>query len=377
MYQTGSVYLDFNATCPVLPSIRDEIPLWLNEFHGNPSSPHLEGKKSRQALESARESVASILDCSSRSLFFTSGASESIQTVFHHFLHNKPERKQVALPRAEHMATINAARFYQSQGTRILWIEVDSCGRILSKSLQTALEKSPDFISVCAANNETGAIENLDALMDNCSEFDIPLHLDATQWIGKLPWPENPTTGHQPDFISLSGHKFGALKGVGALVVNSKNQFTPLIPGGGQEYGLRGGTPSLISAISMGAAAEEVAQNIQNDLQRIVLLRDGLESRLKELFPDCIIHSQKIKRLPNTTSISIPGKDAQSMVNSLSRKGIAISSGSACSTGRLEPSHVLSAMKLPVSMISSTIRISLGSESTSNHIDALLSALEN
>ncbi len=377
MNSPGSIYLDFNATCPVASCVKENIFGWLNEFHGNPSSPHLEGKASKEALEVARDSVSQLIFCNPKNLIFTSGASESIQTVFHHFLHHKPESRKVALSRTEHMATISAARFYQSMGTQILWVEVDPHGQLDLGSLKKVLLQRPDFISVCPANNETGALVDLKSLSLFCSEHNIPLHLDATQWVGKIPWPKNLFNERQPDFISISGHKFGSLKGIGALVVNARGPITPLVEGGGQEFGLRGGTPALIPAISMGTVAREIKQSLDEEYGRMLFLKKQLESLLLQQFPGCLIHSQKVDRLPNTTCIYLPNKDAQSLVNFLSRKKIAISSGSACSTGKLEPSHVLSAMKVTSEKIASTIRVSLGRTTSISDIETFLSAIKN
>ena len=373
--ENSEIYLDFNATCPVHPSIRDSLTVWTARSGGNPSSPHSAGKKARDLVESARISVAELVHAPAGNLIFTSGATESILLVFYHFLSSVQPPVKVAIPRSEHPATLSAARFIESWGAEILFVQVNPDGQVDLDHLLHILRNTPDlsFVSIAAANNETGVLQDPGTLASLTRQFGIPLHIDASQWIGKLAWPEL-TRDQSPDFISFSGHKFGALKGVGALVILGQGDkpFSSLMPGGGQQAGLRGGTENVLGITSMGAAARLVSSGAVSFNANT---RDIFEMEIRKLFPDVVFHSCHVPRLPNTSLVAIPGFDAEVLVLKLSRLGIAISTGSACSTGKLEPSHVLRAMNVPINLIGSTFRVSTGHTTTRSHINSLICSL--
>lgn len=369
------IYLDFNATCPVHPSIRDSLAGWVSSSGGNPSSPHSAGKKARDLIESARISVAQLVHAPAGNVIFTSGATESILLVFYHFLSSGLSPVKVAIPRSEHPATLSAARFIESWGAEILSVQVNPDGQMDLDHLLHILRITPglSFVSAAAANNETGVLQDPGSLASLTHQFGVPLHIDASQWIGKLAWPAL-TRDQSPDFISFSGHKFGALKGVGALMILGKGNkpFSSLMPGGGQQAGLRGGTENVLGIASMGAAARLVSSGaVSVDAS----YRDIFETKIRKLFPDAVIHSCNVPRLPNTSLVAIPGLEAELLVLNLSRQGIAVSTGSACSTGKPDPSHVLIAMNVPLNLIGSTFRVSTGHTTTTSQINALICSL--
>lgn len=375
-------YLDYNASAPVVPDVAHFLrELDLNSF-GNPSSPHSIGRSTRQIIEEARTRISRIIHQSSDNIFFTSGATESIQSVFHHFLVSSKDMKEVsvAIPTTEHSASIAAAAYLEKQGASVIYIPIDNSGKIQEDSLLKAMNLKPTFISICAANNETGVLADVKAICALTKKNNIPLHLDATQWIGKLDWPffNNELI---PEFISFSAHKLGGLTGCGALVVAPEISVQPLIPGGGQELGFRGGTENVLGIYSFGLAIESTLKTFGQDLsslaQKTSALRDQFEEEIRKLIPNVVVHGSSAPRLPNTSCLSIPNQDAETLVHSLSQRGIAISSGSACSTSKPGPSHVLSNMNIDQDLLDSAIRVSFGGQSSANDLDRIIQELKH
>lgn len=367
------IYLDYNATSPLSLAVADRLPELASRFFANPSSPHPLGRGTRKMIEQATTDLSRFLHVAPNQIIYTSGATESIQTVISSFLSPDTPSRSIALPRTEHPAVLSAARMFEPGGAVLHWIKVGPDGLVELDHLKELLRQRPDLVSFCAANNETGVLAPVQQICTLCHDAGVPVHVDATQWVGRLPWPQMPD-GNGPDFVSFSGHKFGALKGCGALIVSPRMTLNPLIPGGGQQYGARGGTLNTTGIVSMGLVAASLIENpYPADTVRNV--RDTMEDQLLEKIPEAVIHARTAPRLPNTSSVAIPGRDAEEMVHQLARQGISISTGSACSTGKLSPSHVLLAMGVPTDLIRSTIRISLGPLSSSMEVDCLLKAL--
>lgn len=368
------MYLDYNATAPVLAEVRAALPDLLTNVFANPSSPHAAGRDARNAMEAARLSVARFVHQPPENILFTSGATESIQTAFHHYLSVDTPDRSAALPVTEHPSSLNAARMFQKSGAQIHLIPVNTQGQVDLCVLESILQSRPDFFSFCAANNETGVLADLETLLKLCCQYDVPCHVDATQWMGKLPWPD-PMNLPRQTMISFSAHKLGGIKGCGVLVHTPECRLRPLIPGGGQESGMRGGTPNIPGILALGIAVENLRfSSIAIDRQYENKM--SFESVLRSGFSLAQIHGANVRRLPNTTSVSLPGLDAEELVLKLSSMGLAISTGSACSTGALEPSHVLRAMEIPLPWIQSTIRISSGPSTPMEDLHKLVQALE-
>ncbi len=365
------IYFDHNATSPLLPQARQA---WLeasDKFPGNPSSPHRLGSRADNALNEAREKLAATLDCHATELVFTSGATESNNTVLHHVA--RVSNAEVWVSAIEHPCVLEPARFYL--GDRLRLIPATGSGVTeqdwIEKNLKTT---SPALVAVMAANNETGALQPWAEVFKVCRAHNVPLFCDAVQWLGKLPAKG---LGHC-DWLAGSAHKFGGPRGVGFLKVPNSLSVTPLLRGGPQEETRRAGTENVPGILAMVAALEcrekQIAQGEFKDLEKF---RRDFESKLVSALPGSEIVAATAPRLWNTISALMPEADCQQRwVVKLDKLGFAVSTGSACSSGKEEPSHVLNAMGYSAAEAARALRFSAGWETTANDWEALLAALQ-
>ncbi|MDH5752378.1 MAG: cysteine desulfurase [Deltaproteobacteria bacterium] len=355
-------YLDYNATAPLLPEAAGEMKALLDGPGGefaNPSSPHRFGQEARAALETMRARLAGVLGCHPREVIYTSGGSEANNMILRHLVDGGPGAHLITSPQ-EHPSIMRCAEWLRQRGVAVSYLPLDGRGVVETEALAGLLRPETRLVSVMAANNETGVVQPLKRLAAALRKADpegrVMLHSDAVQALGRI----DLSFGKWGlDAITLAAHKLGGPKGIGALVVRENRAVPPLILGGGQERGRRAGTESVVLATGFSAAAEWTAQNMQINSTRMAGLRDGLEQGLAGV-QGFYVNGAEAPRLPNTTSLGFAGVSAVSLLVALDLDGIAVSTGSACSSGALEPSHVLRAMDVGEDRLAGSLRISLG-----------------
>lgn len=368
---TQRVYLDWNATAPLRPEARDAVLVAL-DVCGNPSSVHGEGRRARRILQDARAAVAASLGAELEAVVFTSGATEANGLALTPGLHRTamPPVERLIVSAIEHASVLSGGRF--AKGC-IETAPVNPSGVIDLAQLDRLLADKPSaLVSVMLANNETGAIQPIADVADLVRTHDGVLHVDAVPAFGKI---DIDFKGLQIDLLSISAHKIGGPKGVGALLVaEGLRGLEPTLTGGGQEKGRRAGTENLPGIAGFGAAAKIAATDRERFARHCDTLRRRLEDGLKQIVASTIIFSEEAPRLPNTTLFTAPGLHAETAVIGFDLEGIAVSSGSACSSGKVQPSHVLEAMQVGPALARGGIRISFGWETTENDIDRALEA---
>jgi cysteine desulfurase len=366
------IYFDNNATTSIDPAVLDAMLPFLKEQYGNPSSAYSFGKRVAQAVEHAREQVAALIGCESSEVFFTSCGTESDNTALQSALSIDADRKHIITSKVEHSAIIKHAESLARRGYEVTWLDVDSKGRIDLPQLEAAIRPDTAVVSLMWANNETGVLFPIKEAAEICRKQQTLFHTDAVQAVGKIPIALR-TTAIQ--FLSVSGHKLHAPKGVGALYVNRRARFFPFLIGGGQENKRRGGTENTASIVGFGKAAELAAAYIQVEEQFVRDLRDTFERQALERIPGVTVNGDQEQRLPNTTNLSIEGVDSEAMLMILDQQGVCCSAGSACTTGSLEPSHVLRAMGLSTEQARASLRFSFGRTNTMEEVDQALAIL--
>ena len=365
---TTRSYLDYNATAPLRPEVREAMVAAL-DTHGNPSSVHAEGREARALVESARAKVASLAHAKPENVIFTSGGSEANALAL---AAQTGEAWHCYISAVEHPSVLAGGRFYRESTTRI---PVSGDGVIDLGVLEKELTKHHlggwrPFVSLMAANNETGAIQPVAAAAEIVHAAGGVLHTDAVQVAGRLPLDFGALGA---DMMTLSAHKIGGPKGVGALVLREGVPVEPLIKGGGQERRRRAGTENVAGIVGFGIAAELAAAEVDR-ASELAALRDELEKRALEAEPDTVVVSGRVARLPNTSCLAVPGTKAETLVIGLDLAGVAVSAGSACSSGKVEASHVLSAMGLSQELAQGAIRASLGFGTVSADIERFIGA---
>ena len=366
------IYFDNNATTSVDPAVLETMLPFLKEQYGNPSSAYSFGKRVARAVEHAREQVAGLLGCEPSEILFTSCGTESDNTALQSALSIDQDRKHVITSKVEHSAIIKHAEALARRGYEVTWLDVDAKGLIDLSQLEAAIRPDTAVVSLMWANNETGVLFPIEEAAKICRQQQTIFHTDAVQAIGKIPIDLR-TTSIQ--FLSLSGHKLHAPKGVGALYVNRRARFFPFLVGGGQENKRRGGTENTASIVALGKAAELAATHIQEEDRIVRKLRDTFEQQALERIPGAIVNGDKERRLPNTTNLSIDGIDSEAMLMILDQQGVCCSAGSACTTGSLEPSHVLRAMGLSNEQARASLRFSFGRTNTMEEVKRALEIL--
>ena len=350
------IYLDHNATTPVAPEVFAAMEPYLREEWGNPSSSYRFGSKLKAALETAREQVAELIGASPREILFTSGGTESDNTALHAMVRADPAKRHLITSAVEHSAVLSYCRGLESLGFGVTYLPVDRDGLLSVADLEAAITPETAGVSLMWANNETGVIYPTKEIAALCKSRGLLFHCDAVQAVGKVPIEVH----HIPvDYLALTGHKFGAPKGIGALYVRRKVPFTPLIQGGHQERGRRGGTESVPLVVGLGAAAVLARKKLPTYDRAVRPLRDALESGLLAAIPGATVNGHPTQRLANTANLHFPGVDSEALLLLLDQAGICASSGSACLADSPEPSHVLAAMK-GHQEASQSVRLSVG-----------------
>ncbi|MBW1645431.1 MAG: cysteine desulfurase NifS [Deltaproteobacteria bacterium] len=366
------VYVDNNATTQVAPEVMEAILPYFRELYGNPSSMHSFGGQVGPRLRTARAQVAALLGAEPDEIIFTGCGSESDNTAIRSALACYPEKRHLVISRVEHPAVRSLAASLAKEGYRVSEIPVDSQGHLDMGKLRASLTPDTAIVSIMWANNETGVIFPIEEIAELVHRHGILFHTDAVQAVGKIPLNLART---KIDLLSLSGHKLHAPKGIGALYIRRGTKFSPFLVGGHQEKGRRAGTENVPGIIGLGRGCELAAANLEAENTRVRALRDRLESELLRRIPDAQVNGDPEQRLPNTSNISFAYVEGESILLMLDEFGICASSGSACTSGSLEPSHVIRAMGVPFTMAHGSIRFSLSVYNTEAEIDFIIDKL--
>ncbi len=367
-----TIYVDNNATTRVAPEVLEAMLPYFSDNYGNPSSMHGFGGKLGTTINEARKKVAALLGAYPNEIVFTSCGTESDSTAIHAALQSNPRKKHVVTTRVEHPAVKSLCEDLSQKGYRVTFIPVDRKGRLDLDMLLKSLTDDTAIVSVMWANNESGVIFPIEEIAAAVKERDIIFHTDAVQAVGKIPIDVSKVG---VDMLSLSGHKLHGPKGIGALYVRRGTKFSPFLIGGHQEGGRRGGTENTASIIGLGKAAEFVVGHIEEENTRVKDLRDRLEKGLLESVPNASVNGDTENRLPNTTSIGFDSVEGEAILLMMDQFGICASSGSACTSGSLEPSHVLRAMGVPFTSAHGSIRFSLSIYNTEEEVDFIVENL--
>jgi cysteine desulfurase len=363
------VYLDYAATTPLRPEVREAMLAVLGDRWGNPSSVHRWGREARAVLEDARARFAAVIGASPAEIVFTRGGTEADNLAILGRAGADGSRA-VAVSAIEHKAVLASARALAADGGTVRTVPVDAHGRVdLDALAEIVRADRPAVVSVMWANNEAGAIQPVEQVAAICAEAGVAFHTDAVQALGKLPVRLDAVP---VALAAFSAHKLGGPRGTGALFVRRGTQLHPLLHGGGQERGMRSGTEDVAAAVGFAVAAELAEAERETVMARIAALRDRLEAGLCERVPGLRVNAAGAPRLPTISNVSAPGADAEMLLMALDLEGIAASSGSACSSGAVEPSHVLTAMGVPADVAGPSVRFSLGRETTDADIDRAL-----
>jgi cysteine desulfurase len=360
------VYLDNNATTRVLPEVVETMLPFLTERYGNPSSIHRFGSQVGESIAEARAQVAALIGASDPvEVIFTGSGTEGDNAAIRGMLEARPDKRHIVTTQVEHSAVLGLCQNLTKKGYRITWLGVDDSGALDLDELREALAEDTAVVSIMWANNETGVIFPIEEIGAIVRAKGIPFHADAVQTAGKLPLKVKDLP---VDLLTISGHKFHAPKGIGALYVRRGITFSPLLIGGHQERNRRAGTENVAGIVGMGKAAEIALERMAADSARIGRLRDLLESLLLESCPGSRVNGSGQPRLPNTANVSFRYLEGESMLVLLDQQGICASTGSACTAGSSEPSHVLRAMKVPADWIQGAVRFSLGRFNTEDEM---------
>jgi cysteine desulfurase len=367
------IYLDHAATTPVAPEVAEAMQPYLTERFGNPSSIHAFGREVRAALDDARDAVAAALHADYSEIYFTSGGTEADNlALIGAMLAAPPDRDHLIVSATEHHAVLHAARFLESQGRRVTCLPVDGEGRVSPDDLEAALDDRTALVSVMHGSNEIGTLQDVPRLARLAHARGALFHTDAVQTFGALPLH---VRGLDCDMLSVSAHKIYGPKGVGALYVRSGVKVSPIMFGGTQERERRPGTENTAGIVGFGKAVELMAERREEESARLTALRDGFIAGLLNAIPGVRLNGSRENRLPNNVNISIAGVDGAAVLLNLDRAGIAASSGSACSSGSIEPSHVLKAIGLPDDLAASGIRLTLGRGTTQEELEEAVGVL--
>jgi len=362
-----TIYLDNNATTRVAPEVIEAMIPYYRDMWGNPSSMHSFGGQLGKEIEKAREQMATLIGAKRPSeIIITSGGTESDNAAVMGTLLSYPEKKHIITTTVEHPAIRILAQDLAKRGYEITELGVDRKGALNLDELRSAIREDTAIVTVMWANNETGVIFPIDEIATICSEAGVPFHTDAVQAAGKIPINVQKTA---VDFLSVSGHKLHGPKGIGFLYIRRGSKFRPLIIGGHQERGRRGGTENVPGIIGLGTACGLAIKHVNDENSQVKMLRDRLEKKIIKSIPHAEINGDGSPRLPNTTSIAFEFIEGESILLMLNENGICASSGSACTSGSLEPSHVLRGMNVPFTMAHGSIRFSLSIYNTEAEID--------
>ncbi len=367
----NTVYLDNNATTMVAPEVVETMLPYFTERYGNPSSIHGFGGNVARELEIAREKLAGLVGVSPTEIIFNSCGTESDSTAILSALDTNPERREIVTTRVEHPAVLNLCKqLARKKGYKVHWLSVDKYGRLDLDEVREVISEKTAIVSVMWANNETGVIFPIHEIAQIAHEKGAMFHTDAVQAVGKIPLniDDSPI-----DFLSISGHKLHGPKGIGALYIKRGVKFSPFIVGGHQERGRRGGTENVPYIVGLGVAAELAKRDFDKERINVTKMRDRLEEGLMDAIPSARINGDTGSRLPNTLNIAFEYVEGEAILMRFDGKGICASSGSACTSGSLEPSHVLRAMGVPFTCVHGSIRFSLSRYNTMEEIEYVIS----
>lgn len=366
------IYFDNNATTKVDEAVFEEMRPYFCELYGNPSSMHYFGGQVQSKVSEGRKRVADLLGASTDEIIFTACGTESDNTAIRSALEVLPDRKHIITSRVEHPAVLTQCRNLAALGYRVTEIGVDGAGRLNMDEYKQTIDGDTAVVSLMWANNETGVIFPVEEAAAIAHTRGALFHTDAVQAVGKVPIN---LAESEIDMLSLSGHKLHAPKGVGALYVRRGTPYRPLLVGGHQEKSRRAGTENAAAIIAMGKACQLAAENMAVENSTVKAMRDRLENSLMEIIPNAQINGGGAERLPNTTSIAFEFVEGEAILLLLSELGICASSGSACTSGSLEPSHVLRAMGVPFTCAHGSIRFSLSRYTTDSEVDRVIQEL--
>jgi cysteine desulfurase len=367
-----TVYVDNNATTKVAPEVLEAMLPYFSELYGNPSSMHFFGGQVEKKMSEAREQVADFLGAEPSEIVFTSCGTESDNAAIFGTLDSYPEKRHFITSRVEHPAINNLCTYLGRKGYRVTELSVDREGRLELDELRESITEETALVSIMYANNETGVVFPIGEIGEIVKARGIPFHTDAVQAAGKIPLNMKKS---KVDMLSISGHKLHAPKGIGVLYIRKGTKFSPFMIGGHQEKGRRGGTENVPYIIGLGKACELAKKHLDEENTRIKALRDYLEKKLLEKIPNTLVNGDRVSRLPNTSSVSFEYVEGESILLLLSDLGICASSGSACTSGSLEPSHVLRAMGVPFTAAHGSIRFSLSVYNTKEEMDYIIEHL--
>jgi cysteine desulfurase len=361
-----TIYFDNNATSKVADEVFEEIKPYFCELYGNPSSMHTFGGQVGIKIREAREKTAALLGCDPAEIIFTGCGTESDNTAIKGTLSAYPDKRKVITTRVEHPAVLSVCRDLENHGYTVVEIPVDRKGRLNIEQLEEQLSEDTSIVTIMYANNETGAIFPVEKIAEMVTGKGIVFHTDAVQAVGKIPIDLSKSS---IDLLSISGHKLHAPKGVGILYVRKGTRLAPFMLGGHQEGGRRAGTENVPGIIGLGKACELAMQNFDEESKKVRNLRDRLEKEILKECPDCMVNGDVENRLPNTSNISFEFIEGEAILLMLDKFGICASSGSACTSGSLEPSHVLRAMGVPFTAAHGSIRFSLSRYNTEEEVN--------
>jgi cysteine desulfurase len=361
-----TIYFDNNATTKVAEEVLEEMKPYFCDLYGNPSSMHTFGGQIGKEIRHAREQVARLLGCDPSELVFTSGGTESDSAAITGALAAAPNRRTVITTRVEHPAVLAVCRELENHGYTLVELGVDKAGQLDLAELEGQIDDDTALVTIMYANNETGVIFPIDKIAELVTGRGVVLHTDAVQAVGKIPLN---LAKSNIDLLSLSGHKLHGPKGAGVLYVRKGTRLSPFMLGGHQEGGRRAGTENVPGIVGLGKACELAAANIEQENRKVKRLRDKLENAILESCPDARLNGDKKNRLPNTANISFEYIEGEAILLMLDKYGICASSGSACTSGSLEPSHVLRAMGVPFTAAHGSIRFSLSRYNTEDEVD--------
>ena len=367
-----TVYVDNNATTKVAPEVLEAMMPFFSEYYGNPSSMHFFGGQVQKKMDEAREKAADFLGAGPSEIVFTSCGTESDNAAILGTLDSNPEKRHLISTRVEHPAVGNVSTYLGRKGYRITEISVDREGRLDLDELRESLTDQTTLVTIMYANNETGVIFPIEEIGEIVKARGVSFHSDAVQAAGKIPLNMKKS---KLDMLSISGHKLHAPKGIGVLYIRKGTKFSPFLIGGHQEKGRRGGTENVPYIIGLGKACELAKKHLDEENTKVKALRDYLEAKILEKIPNTLVNGDRVHRLPNTLSVSFEYVEGESILLLLSDLGICASSGSACTSGSLEPSHVLRAMGVPFTAAHGSIRFSLSIYNTKEEMDYIIEHL--
>jgi cysteine desulfurase len=370
MSESTRVYLDHNATSPLRPEAREALISAASVTQANPSSLHEEGRAARALIEESRGEVAELVGARPSEIVFTSGGSESIFAAVRGVCDRAPDSlRRIVVAEIEHSAVLDAAAQAARRGFVVVKVPCNGQGRVKTDRFLMQLGEGVALAALQWANNETGVIQPVEEVGRACRERGVPFLVDAAQAAGKVPVDPKPVLA---DLLVVSGHKLGGPQGTGALVVRSGIQLARLIGGGAQEKRRRGGTEAVAAIAAFGAAARAARVGMKQESGRMLHLRAKIETRLRQLFPEVRFHGQDAPRLPNTVNFALPGVPGEMLVIAADLAGVALSTGSACASGAVEPSHVMLALGFSEAEARSSVRLSVGWSTTHDEVDRFL-----